>query len=153
MQTMNFSVNAYTHTNTHSPSPVKLITLHHSPSKHTGRLGLCGISSELCEKLAGGRLNIKTQQQAVWSPLRGDMRECRAETQPGLKMCWWDLCVVDGVVLEKSTRKYLNRTQSNKTDVCLRGVCLWVDVFKYSKYVSLYAEIYWYETFFLYNFG
>lgn len=35
------------------------------------------------EKLAGGRLNIRTQQQAVWSPLRGDMRECCVEKQPG----------------------------------------------------------------------
>lgn len=39
------------------------------------------------EKLAGGILNIKTQQQAVWSPLGGDMRACSAEKQLRLMMC------------------------------------------------------------------
>ncbi len=48
------------------------------------------------EKLAGGRLKIKTEQQAVRSLQRGDMRECGAEKQAGLTMSCWDPCVLTG---------------------------------------------------------
>lgn len=40
------------------------------------------MSCVITEKLAGGRSNIKTQLQVIWSPLRGDMREENTEKLP-----------------------------------------------------------------------
>lgn len=40
------------------------------------------MSCVITEKLAGGRSNIKTQLQVIWSPLRGDMREGNTEKLP-----------------------------------------------------------------------
>lgn len=98
------------------------------------------------KKLAGGRLNIKTQQRAMWGPRRGDMRVCRAEKRPGLRR-WWDLCLVMGCLGEIPAEMFGLDTELQSRCVFKRSVFVVGCVQIFKKCIPLCQHLLVYETF------